>query len=81
MKGDDGYKLWLGYQKITVPDLARQYNQAISGILVKGQSATLKIAEQELRLALETMLDRKIPGLKASMNNAILMGTPKVQKK
>lgn len=76
VKGDDGYQLWMGYQKVNVPGLAKQYNQAISGIVAKGQSATLKIAEHELRMALEIMLDRKIPGLKAPADNAILLGTP-----
>lgn len=75
-KADDGYQLWLGYQKVNVPTLAKQYNRAISGIVSKRKSATLKIAEDELRVALERMLDKKVPVLKAPVNNAILLGTP-----
>ncbi|WP_114792643.1 alpha-glucuronidase family glycosyl hydrolase [Niabella yanshanensis] len=76
VKGNDGYKLWLEYQKVSAPRLVRQYNEAISGIVVKSQSATLKIAESELRLALERMLDKKISPLNIAAHNAILLGTP-----
>lgn len=76
VRGDDGYKLWLGYQQLSEPRLVRQYNEAISGIVVKSRSATLKIAETELRLALERMLDKKIPSLNIAASNAILLGTP-----
>lgn len=75
VRGNDGYKLWLGYQKVNVPALLKQYNQCISGIVTKGHSATLKIAEDELRMALEIMLDKKIPDFNAVENNAILIGT------
>ncbi|HTG55696.1 MAG TPA: alpha-glucuronidase family glycosyl hydrolase, partial [Niabella sp.] len=76
VRGDDGYKLWLGYQQLSEGRLIRQYNEAISGIVVKIRSATLKIAETELRLALERMLDKKIPSLNIVDNDAILLGTP-----
>ncbi len=80
VKANDGYQLWLGYQKINAAAIRSQYNQNISGILVNAQSATLRIAEQELRGALETLLDKKIPGLSASVNNAVLIGTPQSSK-
>ncbi len=76
VRGDDGYKLWMGYQQLTEPRLVRQYNEAISGIVAKSQSATLKIAETELRLALERMLGKKVPPLNIVANSAILLGTP-----
>lgn len=80
VKANDGYQLWLGYQKINAAAIRSQYNQNISGILVNAQSATLRIAEQELRGALETLLDKKIPGLSARVNNAVLIGTPQSSK-
>ncbi|MCD0468748.1 alpha-glucuronidase family glycosyl hydrolase [Flavobacterium sp. JAS] len=53
------YKLWLQYNIITDPDLAREYLSNIQGIVSFGNSETIKIACAELQLGLGEILGKK----------------------
>lgn len=56
VKAENGYDLWLRYQKITDVELLRHYQSQIGSIQFLGNSPTLEIAESELKRGLEGLL-------------------------
>ena len=60
LHADDGYRLWLRYDKIDDPVLLQQYQNAIQSILFQAESPTLSVAKQELINGLEGLLGKKI---------------------
>ena len=56
---EDGYRLWLRYDKIDNGNLLQQYRSRISGIVVNGSSPTLTVAKNELLNGLEGLLDKR----------------------
>jgi alpha-glucuronidase len=75
---DDGYRLWLRYDKIDSKSLLADYDQQISSLLTEGNSPVIISAKDELNRALKTMLDKPVI-LTASVrsNGCIIIGTPK----
>lgn len=57
-RADDGYRLWLRYDRIDDPRLLQEYRAAIPGVWVNSESPTLHVAAKELQLGLEGLLDR-----------------------
>jgi alpha-glucuronidase len=55
-KAEDGYDLWLRYQKVNNTGLLNQYKKQISAPVVIGSSLTLNAAREELRNGLQGML-------------------------
>lgn len=76
LNAEDGYRLWLRYDKIDNPLLLQQYRNNISSIQVAGSSATSKISREELVTGLEGLLGRKTITSTSIINNSILAGTP-----
>ena len=60
-RAEDGYRLWLRYDKITNSSLLQQYRGQLQNIVFPGSSPTLSIAKEELRNGLQGLLDKKIP--------------------
>jgi alpha-glucuronidase len=56
---DDGYRLWLKYNRITDTNKLNAYRAAIKGWTIPGTSPTLQAASLELQLALEGLLGIK----------------------
>lgn len=54
---NDGYNLWLQYQKIESPTLLPEYQKQAGHIFIPGKNATSDVIEKELRTALEAMLE------------------------
>jgi alpha-glucuronidase len=74
---EDGYRLWLRYDKVNVPSVLIQYNKVISGWMVQGDSPTLKVAQRELQMGLSGLLGRAIPEFTDfGKSGLILVGTP-----
>jgi alpha-glucuronidase len=73
--GEDGYRLWLRFDKITNASLLQQYRSAISGLHITGNSATMGIASDELKAALSGLLDRKPAVQNKIENGTILLAT------
>jgi len=73
---DDGYRLWLRYDKIDDAKLLAQYNKDISGIRFNSISSVLQAAKEELLKDLQSLLDKKIPEQKLIINGSIIAGTP-----
>jgi alpha-glucuronidase len=72
---EDGYRLWLRYDKIDNNTLLQQYRNQISSILFYGSSPTLTAARNELRAGLQGLLDKKITDASSVINGTITVFT------
>ena len=75
-RADNGYKLWLRFDKISNPVNLKHYQSSISNIVVAGTSPTSVIAKQELQSALEGLLGKRVPVGTSIVKNTIVAGTP-----
>jgi alpha-glucuronidase len=73
---EDGYRLWLRYDKITNASLLQQYQYRLGSFYFDSSTPTLLAAKQELVNGLQGLLSKKIPEVKA-VNNAALLIFPK----
>jgi alpha-glucuronidase len=74
---DDGYQLWLKYQRIDDRDLLQKYQQTIFSVAITGTSKTCSIIQNELKKSLPQLLDKTIPFEKAIKNGTLFIGTPR----
>lgn len=75
--GEDGYRLWLRYDRITDAAKLREYKESIRAIVVESTSATGGTIGQEISLALNGLLGETILHEKSIRSNGtILIGTP-----
>lgn len=72
LRAEDGYRLWLRYDKINNPILLKEYTSLVSSIQFLGSNPTLAIARNELILGLEGLLGKKIT---ESKNGSLLVAT------
>ncbi|HEY9343316.1 MAG TPA: alpha-glucuronidase family glycosyl hydrolase, partial [Hanamia sp.] len=56
LHAENGYRLWLRYDKIDNGKLLTEYQQQITGIQFNNTSATLQIAQKELLKGLHGLL-------------------------
>ncbi len=81
---EDGYRLWLRYDKIKNGKRLQQYQQLITGIYLPGTSPTLTAAKEELVQGLEGLLGKKTAIQKNLTQGSIVAGTaaqsPFIQK-
>jgi alpha-glucuronidase len=70
LHAEDGYRLWLRYDKIDNAKLLTEYQEQITTIQINNESATLQVAQQELIKGLQGLLAKKI------VNGSIIAGTP-----
>jgi alpha-glucuronidase len=73
---EDGYRLWLRYDKIDDPTLLAGYRKALTAMVFPTASPTLLVARTELDDALQSLLDKKVPARTDITDNSILAGTP-----
>ncbi len=74
---DDGYRLWLKYDKINNSDKLNEYRQMITTVVLQGQSQTCGIIRQELRDGLSGLLGADLPFTESiDKNNCLIAGTP-----
>lgn len=77
LSADDGYRLWLRYDKISDAGLLDQYNKTISGWIIEGESPILNSCKNEMKLGLNGLLGRDIPVVSSAKKNGIIIaGTP-----
>ncbi|OZI08821.1 alpha-glucuronidase [Siphonobacter sp. BAB-5385] len=67
-KGDDGYQLWLKYDRISNASLRTSYTRSMQFIATEGSSPILNTATDELRQGLKGLLGQSIPSVQASGN-------------
>jgi alpha-glucuronidase len=76
-KADDGYRLWLRYDKIPNTALLNTYKNAIQSPFVVGESETIAAAQLELSNALSGLLGKTYQCNTGSVaNTTLLCGTP-----
>lgn len=78
---EDGYRLWLRYDRIDKPEVRAAYRAALTELEITTLSPTLAIAKAELRIGLLGLLGKCPPIVTASTNNgALIVGTPQSSK-
>jgi alpha-glucuronidase len=75
-RADDGYRLWLRYDRLEAPQRAR-YAERVRGLVVEGGSPTLLAARGELERGLSGLLARPVPLRVAAGDGAVVVGTPR----
>jgi alpha-glucuronidase len=73
LHAEDGYRLWLRYDKINNARLLQEYKAIITSMQVEGNTPTLIAARNELTMGLEGLLGKKIPG--SDNSGSIIAGT------
>src|SRR5436190_19882988 len=71
VNAEDGYRVWLRYDKVDDPVLLQQYRSQINSIVIN--SPTLTIARNELLTDLNSLLDKKVIGAKKIESNCIVL--------
>jgi hypothetical protein len=64
-KSEDGYRLWLRYDKVSDNQLLQDYRTALTKVRFIGNSAILDNARAELFTGLEGLLDQKITNVES----------------
>src|SRR5688572_23796409 len=72
---EDGYRLWLRYDKIPDPHLLKQYRTSIGSILFPATTPVLKTAKKELLEGLQGLLDKRFPETRTT-ERLLAAGTP-----
>jgi alpha-glucuronidase len=72
---DDGYRLWLRYDKIDNAQLLQQYRDKISFLEFTDTSLTMLAAKEEMLNSLQGLLDKKIVVVDKLTNATVLAGT------
>lgn len=73
---EDGYRLWLRYDKISDKTLLASYQNLVNGIVSEEKSAILSSAKEELVQGLSGLLDKKISLTNSLQDHSIIIGTP-----
>jgi len=73
---EDGYTLWLRYNKVDDQVLLQQYRSKINSIQFTGNSLTLAVAKKEMLNGLEGLLAIPIADKKTISDRSIVTGTP-----
>ncbi|HTI07204.1 MAG TPA: alpha-glucuronidase family glycosyl hydrolase [Puia sp.] len=73
-RGEDGYRLWLRYDRIDNPTLLQQYRDNITCYDIKTTSSLLSTAKEELLTGLQGLLGKGIP--EAQQEGCLFAGTP-----
>jgi alpha-glucuronidase len=77
LSAEDGYKLWLRYEKVSDEVLLERYRSVTNQVIVEGSSETMKAIRDELTLAISGLLDTQLNIIdKPLKGNVLLIGTP-----
>lgn len=70
---EDGYRLWLRYDKISDSKLLAEYQELVKGVMVAGNSPVLEIVKEELELGLAGLLNTSPEYLTKIENDGVLL--------
>ena len=73
-KAEDGYRLWLRYDKIKNAGLLSAYRQKLSSVAFIGNSASLLAARAELRTGLQGLTGQPVTFLSTASNATLIAG-------
>jgi len=76
VRADDGYRLWLRYDKLAKKSLALD-EPHVKSLMVTGDSPTLCFARDELSNGIRGLLGRDFPQTNRLDDGTLLVGTPK----
>jgi alpha-glucuronidase len=80
-RAENGYRLWLHYDKINNKSVYNGYRGQLSQLIFPGKSEILKAAREELHAGLSGLLNLKLTSsISASTNGALIIGTPASSK-
>jgi len=71
---DDGYRLWLKYDRVADASLKAQYQASAQFIVAEGQDIVLRTAAAELQRGLQGLLDQPVPVLNQAEKNSTKRG-------
>lgn len=57
VKAEDGYDLWLRYEKIEDESLQKYYSSQLENIILSGTNPEIEVIKNELDIALGSMLN------------------------
>ena len=81
LRAEDGYDLWMRYRTITDAALLARYKAAITGLVLEGDSPTLRAARAELTMGLKGLFGSEVPvDASIARNGELLVGTPASSK-
>src|SRR5688572_11306941 len=72
-KAEDGYRLWLRYDRITDAQRLKEYQQSITSYLLDGSSPTHDVIRNELHAALTGLLGKQIPIAKSIEHGTLVI--------
>jgi alpha-glucuronidase len=73
---ENGYRLWLRYDRIREDAILESYRSKIEAIMVARSSTTLDIAANELKNGLEGLLDKQMPYTDIPVDHMVVAGVP-----
>ena len=80
-RAEDGYELWLRYQRVSDPTLLAHYRSRVIEAAVPGESATMEAIRAELARALPALLGESIPFVdRVARSGSLLVGTSSTSK-
>lgn len=72
---EDGYRLWLRYDKIQNQEIRKNYLKQLKGLVVLGDSPTMKVASTEMEHGISMMLDESFNQKKGIYKNHMVVLT------
>lgn len=77
LRAEDGYRLWLRYDRVQNPQRLDSYSARFGQIVVPGDSLMLAAARDELRRGISGLLGRAVPvGDRVTGDGILVAGTP-----
>lgn len=76
VRAEDGYRLWLRYDRIEDRALLQQYSNQVTAIQQAASTPTLQAAQQELQTGLQGLLGRQVSVQTTLVNGSVIIGTP-----
>lgn len=73
LKAEDGYRLWLRYDKLSDIKLLNQYSAAVTGWLMEGKSPSQNVAGKELNDGLAGLLGKQIARVTSVKRDGIVV--------
>ena len=75
LHAEDGYQLWLRYERVADASLLQTYRNSLNTLYLAGASSAVQAARQELMMALPSLLDKKVPLLQQARGASLVAGT------
>lgn len=77
LEAENGYRLWLRYDKVSDPRLLSEYQENITGFIMEGNSPVINSARKELQDGLNGLLGKTVPSFHGTgKNGLVIAGTP-----